>query len=236
MFGLIRKRKQFIFYQWYVPLLDFSSNTGEFYTAVEAELKKRQVPALRVERIKFRQAGWFSENHEYLRLGHERLAFDFGSAQCGTSWWFSARAAVLPRRFTKLELILAFLGFGSFCLLYLLLFGMTLGSIVLGVTLLAFLVLFWLGRAWSGLDECLMWMPVVGAFYEGFFRRETYHRQDQRRMIADIVMIVGRAKVREFCALGGVTDPEFCEVATPEQILTAKQLKKFHPGEVPVEA
>jgi hypothetical protein len=228
MFGVIKKRKPLILSHWYVPLLNFESNAAEFYDALEKDLKEREVPNLRTERILFKEGGFFSANHEYLRLGRERAVLDICSAKFGKSWWFSVRGAVLPRRLTRLELILTILGFASFFLLYCMLFGTTIGAIVFGSTVLFMLGVFWTAGAWNGLDECLLWMPVIGVLYEGYGRKESYHRQDQRRMFAETVGTIVHAKVREYCALGGVTDPEIREVANPEQILNAKQLMKWH--------
>jgi len=233
MFGFIKKRKPIILSQWYVPLLDFESNATEFYQAVETDLKTREVPGLHAERITFKEAGYLSANHEYLRLRRERTVLDVGSAKFGSSWWFSARAAILPRSLTNLEVILTLLGIGSFFLLYFQLFGLMLGGIVFGSTILFVFVAFWMARAWAGLDEFILWMPVIGQFYESFARRETYHRQDQRRMFASVVETIVRAKVCEYCSLGGVSEPEFHSLEKPEQILSDKALKKWAPWMTP---
>lgn len=226
MFGLVRKRKPIIHAQWYVPLLNFQSHAEEFYQAVEEDLKKRDVPDMRIERILFKEAGMFSSDHEYLRIMRERSVVDVGSAKFGTSWWFSARAASLPRQLTMLEVLIFLICLANFFFVYQYLFGWILGGIVFGSTLFCLIAAMWLARTYSGLDEFFLHMPILGAIYEVAFRPETYHRQDQRHMFADLVQTIVRAKVREFCQMGGVDDPEFRTVQA-EQILQTKDLIKY---------
>lgn len=234
MFGIIKKRKPIILAHWYVPLLDFQSDATEFYRSVEDDLKKREVPQLAAERVEFKEAGWLSSNHEYLRLRRERVVFDICSAKFGTGWWFSLRAAVLPRVLYVWEILLALLGLGSFFVSYVQVFGLMMGSIVFGVSLLFLFVVFFAAKERTGLDEFLLYLPVVGAVYERFFRAETYYRQDQRLMFADIVNTIVREKVKELCAAGGVSEPVFREVKNPSQILSERELAKHLALEVPV--
>jgi hypothetical protein len=233
MFGIIKKRKPVILAHWYVPLLDFQSNAAEFYESVKADLKKREVPEMIIERIDFKEGGWFSSNHEYLRLRRERVVFDICSARFGTGWWFSLRAAVLPRVLFVWEIILALLGLGSFFVSYVQMFGLPVGSIVFGGSFLFLFVVFFAAKERAELDEFLLYMPVIGAIYERFFRAETYFRQDKRLTFADIVNAIVRAKAKEFCVAGGVSEPTFREVKNPSQILSERELVKYLGVEAP---
>ena len=227
MFGFIRKRHPIIHAEWYVPLLDFASDTSSFYQAVEEDLTARRVPGLIIERINFRQSNMISGNAEYLRLRRERAVVDMWSGAFGTSWWFSSRAASLPRMLRWWELFLTVIALVNFFLLGWHFYGLTLGSIVFGCSIVTLLLFFFAGRFWAGLDEFLIYLPVIGAIYEARFRKETYQRIDQRRIFADIVNTIVRNKVTEFCRAGGVEEPEFVNVSSPEQILTDKQLAKY---------
>ena len=100
-------------------------------------------------------------------------------------------------------------------------------AIVMGSSLLFLLLVFLRARTWSGLDEFILYLPVIGALYERFFRRETYYRQDQSLMYSTTVGSIVRAKVVEMCALGGVEDPKFHDVTSPGQILSEKDLAKY---------
>ena len=114
MFGIIRHRKPFIHEQWFVPLLDFESNTEMFYKAIEDDLLARQVPELTVERINFKQRGWFSANRAYLRLRKQVSVLEVCSASFGTGWWFSLRSATLPRNLYWWEVGVTLLGLAGF--------------------------------------------------------------------------------------------------------------------------
>ena len=52
-------------------------------------------------------------------------------------------------------------------------------------------------------------------------------------MFGEIVTPIIRSKIVEFCAAGGVQDPQFITVNSPEQILTEREVAKYM-GDVPV--
>ena len=227
MFGKILRRKPYLHEQWFVPLLGFESNTEQFYKAIEDDLKARQVPELSLERIEFKQGGWLSANRAYLRLRRQRSVLDVCSAAFGTGWWFSLRSATLPRSLYWWEVGVTLLGLIGFYASYWLLFGTATAAIVMGSSVLFLLLVFLRARTWASLDEFILYLPVVGALYERFFRPDTYYRQDQSLMYSTTVGGIVRAKVVEMCALGGVEDPKFYDVASPEQILSEKDLAKY---------
>lgn len=212
---------------WNVPLMDFQSDAEQFYKAIEEECVERRVPELTVERIDFKTRGFLSAKRGYLRLRRERVALDVCSAPFGTSWWFSVRSAVLPRHLYWGEVYLTVLGLAGFFALYWQLYGLVLGTVVLGSSMVFLLLVFLTARGWATLDEFLIYLPVVGALYEAYFRKDTYQMQDQRLMFADIVTSVVRAKVVEFCNAGGVADPQFIKVDAPDQVLTKRDLAKY---------
>jgi len=226
MLGLIRKKKPFIHAHWYVPLLDVRIDTENFYRSIEEELSARKVPGLTVERIDFKEGSVINGKRTYLRLRRERLAVDVCSAPFGTSWWFSARAAELPRLLRGWELLLTLAGLAGFFLLYWYLFGLVTGGIVFGSSLAFLLLVFLTARSWPGLDEFLVHLPVTGALYERFARAETYYRQDQWLMYSDIVNALVRQKVVEFSKAAGVEDPQFVE-AKPRQVMSQLELEKY---------
>jgi hypothetical protein len=227
MFGLIKKRKPIIHAHWYVPLLDFRSDAEAFYRSIEDELAARQVPESIVERITFREGSALSATRTYFRLRKERAVLDICSAAYGTSWYFSCRNAVLPRVLYGWEVYLFLLGLAGFFGLYWHLFGLATGGIVFGSTLVFLLLILFTARSWISLDDFVMNLPVIGALYEAYFRPDTYHRQDQRLIYGDLVATIVRAKVLEFCAAGGVEDPEFRTVSNPDQIISEKELARF---------
>lgn len=227
MFGIIRRRKPIIHAHWYVPLSDFQSDTELFYRAVEEELVEREVPDMVVEIIHFREGSHFTANRKYLRFRQERAVLDICSAPFGTGWWFSVRAATLPRILRWWEVGFTALGLAGFFALYVELYGLVVGGVLLGSSLAFGGIVFLAGSVWANLDEFLIYLPVAGALYEAYFRRDTYYRQDQRLMFGDILCTVIRRKVGEFCMAGGIENPEFVSVSSPDQILTQRELAKY---------
>lgn len=227
MFGIIRRRKPIIHAHWYVPLLDFSSDPEAFYRAIEAEFTTRQVPEATLERIDFKQAGLASKRRLYLRIQRERMAVDLCSAPFGTSWYFSCRVAELPRILRVWELIVFVLGILGFFALYWHLFGLYLGGIVLGASVLFLLIVMLAGRTYGTLDEFLIYLPVVGQLYEAYVRKDTYQQQDHRLIYGALVNTIIRTKVTEFCKAEGVEDPKFETVSNPDQVLSKKELAKY---------
>jgi hypothetical protein len=218
MFGLLDRKRPIVFEHWLAPILDFSSDAAAFYKSVEEELKSRQVPTMVSERVLYHDGGSLSQKREYLRFRRETLIFDILSAQFGTSWWFSCRSAVLPRRLRLWEVLVFALLVAAFAGIYWQTFGIFVGSIVMGSSLLMVLVMMVAGRSWNGMDDLLLRLPVLGAFYESIFRPESYYRDDARRMYVSIVDFVVREKVKEFAAAGGIETVSFSDVTDSAQL------------------
>ena len=173
MFGIVRRRKPFVHAHWYVPLLKFQSDTEQFEQAVEAVLTEHQIPEVTVERMEFRQGGWLSGKRTYFRLVRERLVFDICCAPFGTGWYFSFRAAELPRRMGAGQFWMTIIGLLGFCALYGQLFGLKFGAAMFGASILFLILIFVSGRVWATLDECLLYIPILGLYYENYFRPDT---------------------------------------------------------------
>jgi hypothetical protein len=218
MFGLFNRKRPIVFEQWITPILDYSSDSSKFYAAVEDDLKKWEMPQLTLERIRFKDGGPLSVEREYLRVRRESLVFDIVSARFGKSWWFSCRSAVLPRTLRWWELILFLILVCGFVSSYWYMFGLIIGSMVLGVSTIMMLVLMVAGRSWNGLDDLLLRLPVIGWFYENVIRAESYYRDDARRMYVSMVDYLVREKVKEFTAADGIEDIHFNEVKDTRQL------------------
>jgi hypothetical protein len=213
------RRKILVQEHWYVPLLDFRISTQEFYAAIEEELAERKVPDLEISRVVFAEGGILSAQRQYLRLRRERLVFDICSAPFGTSWFFSLRGSVIPRRLTLWQFAITLAAIGSLLLLYWYNFGLVIGTVALGASVFAVCLLLYFGNQSSGLDDALMQLPLIGALYEAFFRRETYYREDTRLMYLDIVGRIVRHQMEEFTRLAGVKSLELkeCYACRPKE-------------------
>lgn len=204
MFGIFPSKKLLLQEHWYVPLLDFKISTQDFYTAVEKELAERRVPDLEISRVAFAEGGVLSAKREYLRLRRERLIFDICSAPFGTSWFFSMRGSVIPRALTIWHLLVVLAGLTSLFLFYWFTFGLITGTAAVVASVLAVSVFLHFAGRWQGLDDALTQLPMTGAIYEVFFRRETYYREDTRLMYLDIVPRIVKHQIEEFTGGAGV--------------------------------
>lgn len=226
MFGFFKRTKSVVRAHWYVPMLNYETAAREFYASIEEEIKGRNFPGVEVSRIVFKEGGLLSSGREYLRIRRERILFDAGAGPFGNCWYYSCRGCILPRKMYLWEILLAFATIGSFAMLYIMSFGMTIGLAVLAVTLIAIAALLMQAGKWPGLDDFLLNLPVIGGIYELFFRPETYHRQDSRHMFIDLVNHFIREKVKEDALARGREDVQFIEVKDVEQPMGFKDLAK----------
>ncbi|MEI8233302.1 MAG: hypothetical protein WCH57_01305 [Verrucomicrobiota bacterium] len=231
MFGIWKRKKPEVFTHWYALVPNFESSTADFYAAVEKELADAKVPGLEISREEFAEGGLLSFKREYLRMRRERLVFDICSAPFGTGWFFSWRFAEIPfvLRFWEVLVLLSLLA-GS-VLLYVYVFGPVIGGIVFGVTALALLVFLnnALALGLHDLDAVLLRIPVLGACYEAFLRKESYYREDTRLMYCDLVERIVKDKVEEFTAAKGVKLVDFkSNERLAEEMVTAylKQIRQ----------
>lgn len=210
MFGFFKSKKGDVLSHWYSAVDDFNISTKDFYAGIEEELNRRKIPGLEISRVDFSEGGILSADRVYLRMERERLVFDVCAAPFGTSYFFSVRFAELPSMLNIWEWI-AFL-IGSCFVLSLMqgllsgIFGWMIGSILLlPAIILIILFLRNIGKlGLKQLDIFLYSLPVIGAVYEKFFRRETYYRQDTRLMFLEIINAVVRHKIAEVTAEKGV--------------------------------
>ena len=202
MFGIWKRRKTDVLRYWYVVFDNFDTPVSEFYQAIEHDLEVRELTGLEVSRIEYAEGGMLSARREYLRMRRERLVFDICAAPFGTSWLFSCRFAFIPASFGIWDFVVTLVTFACLVWFYAALFGLILGSILLAASLMA-LVLLMRNAVVMGLtdlDASLIQVPVVGALYETFIRKETYYREDTRNAYCDIVEKVVKARIEELGA------------------------------------
>jgi hypothetical protein len=171
----------------------------EFYAKVEKALEDRQVPDLKYDRVEWPEGGWLSDRREYLRISRERLVFDVCGAPFGTGFFVSIWCGEKPLRLGALAiafLAVAVLGLLDFLVhpdfgLYRVLrqnFNISYDQtslLLLGV--LAVLLIAMVIRVGGRLDMFLMGLPIIGFFYEKFFRSVTLWRVDRMCMYQQAV-------------------------------------------------
>src|SRR3954463_10864165 len=111
MFESFKKKKAEVIEHWISFAEDFQFSSSEFYTGVEAEIKRREVPGLEMTRIDFAEGGLLSDKRIYLRMIRERLLFDICAAPFGSRYFFSCRMAEIPIVIQLWQLALVLGGF-----------------------------------------------------------------------------------------------------------------------------
>jgi hypothetical protein len=220
MLGFYTKKPAEVITHWYALVPSFSTSTKEFYDAVEAELKARQVPGLDISRVDFAEGGVLSQKREYLRMTRERLVFDICAAPFGTSYFFSCRFAEIPATVSLWQLLIVLGVFGMSLVISLLLCAKVFGFLtpfvwplgwIVFIGLLVYILRNAVAIGLQDLDAALIKFPVVGPIYERWFRRETYYRHDTRLMYCDTVNVVVKAKVEETTGAKGIKLVRFNE-------------------------
>jgi hypothetical protein len=213
MFGIFGNKKADVTEHWYALVPGFNTSTKDFYTAVETELKAREVPGLEIVHVDFAEGGALSSQREYLRMTRERLVFDICAAPFGTAFFFSCRFAQIPAVIRVWQLLIVIVGAFMVTMLALRYAGLILGFMLLlaGFAFLIYLLRNAVALGLKDLDATLINSPIFGPIYENWFRKETYYRHDTRLMYCDTVNAVVKAKVEEATGAKGIKLVRFNE-------------------------
>ena len=176
-----------VFGHWHTLVENFHASPIEFYEAVEAAVRKREIPDLRFSRVEYHESGVLSALRIYQRIERKKLAFDVCAAPFGTgfffSWWLSE-----PKKSYKAQGCLAFMLL--FVLGYLILdkYGATgcFFAFFLGLLAMAVLVM-GVREGWFLSEDLILDTPYLGAVYEYFFDPETFYKEDTRTMYRELV-------------------------------------------------
>jgi hypothetical protein len=176
-----------VFSHWHTLVENFQTSPLEFYEAVEAAVRKREIPDLRFSKVEYHESGVLSALRIYQRIERKKLAFDVCAAPFGTgfffSWWLSE-----PKKSYKAQGCLAFIVLLVFAYLILLkfdakgcFFALLLGLVAMGVLVVGV----WEG--WFLSEDIILDTPYLGAIYEYFFDPETYYKEDTRTMYREMI-------------------------------------------------
>ncbi len=215
MFGIFQNQKAGaeVMEHWYALVPGFNISGKEFYSAIEAELKAREVPGLDIAYVDFAEGGMLSQKREYLRMTRERLVFDICAAPFGTAFFFSCRFAQIPAVIRLWQLLIVIIGIFMVTMLVLNYAGLIFGAMALlaGGVFLLYLLRNAVALGLRDLDATLIKSPVFGPIYENWFRKETYYRHDTRLMYLDTVNAVVKAKVEDVTGAKGIKLVRFME-------------------------
>jgi hypothetical protein len=218
----------------YTPQLfeRFSFSSQEFYNRLERALAERDIPDLDMRRVIWKEGGMLSPGREYLRVQRERYVFDVCAAPFGTGFFVSLWCAERPLRMGILLwfLLLSALLVSTVCFMqnemqihfYLMQnFGLNwTGAAAVAFFGLLCVYLFAAVIVGSHLDMFMMGVPVLGYFYERYFRTITYYRVDMMSMYRAAVKAAVHQVIDEITKAKGISPAsEFGEKPIMRQLL-----------------
>jgi hypothetical protein len=174
---------------WHQSVEGLSTSTLDYYAAVEKALRDKEVPELQIERITASESGILSAKREYLRARYGRLSFDICGAPFGKdfffSWWLVKRIPGFAALWGCASLIglsfltLVFIGaMGFFKGILFALVAVGIGTAILRGAF---------ADGWSGIEDTILVMPIIGPLYKKFVNPVTYYSEDTRLMFEDTV-------------------------------------------------
>lgn len=221
---------------WYSLVSDQQFSPQEFYAHIEEEIQAQKVPGLEVSRVDLSEGGFLSDKREYLRFSRERLFFDICAAPVGVNYFFSYRFCVPPAIVKPWEMVVFLVVTGGISEVYQRIFGAVLGPLLFVAT---FVFLAWFARNAIGMglrdiDAALLRLPVIGAIYDRYLRKDTYYRQDMRIAYGSIVSAIVKQRVAEMVAEKGVQlVREYSYSPIFEELYEAKDVRRAAEAEVP---
>jgi hypothetical protein len=184
-----------IHFHWPKLIENLQFSSREFYSQVLAAVEKRKIPDLKIRYVRWSEGSLLSPERIYLRLTRERLSFDICGAEFGTGFFVSLWCGEKPLRLGFLLFVAAVIALLMFFNWPVDLYRYTfrtwgLSSSETTECISIFLIAFILAiiiRAGPNLDAFLIGIPVIGYFYERFFRKITYYRVDRMCMYEQAV-------------------------------------------------
>lgn len=188
--------------RWHTFVDGFSCSAQEFYAAVDAAVRARQIPKLKSERFLAKEGAAFSAKREYLRIRRGRVAFDLCAAPFGGGFFFSWWRYRMPpaHPFLALLAVLAVVpaaGYAAWKLEGLLAAPVAVVAVVLVLGIAARNGVF-------GDDETILKLPIIGWLYERLFSPQTMYLEDAATMFEHVVGLVVREEINKLLTQQGL--------------------------------
>ncbi len=199
-------RKAEVFSHWGTLTPGCHFSTQDFYLEIEQAIRAKQWPGVEMLRLDFHESGLLSHKREYLRVIRQRQLFDVCASTFGKDYFFTVREAQIPVVIDLRAMFSAVIGLFLLFSFAVKLLGLILGSMAI-LFLITFAVWFLFNVLKLGLtkmDSMLMQLPVIGAFYEAWFRRDTYFQQDSRLIFLQCVNELVKEHVEETTSTKGI--------------------------------
>ncbi|MBE7486988.1 hypothetical protein HS121_01850 [bacterium] len=187
--GPAKTRNAKVISHWPKHFETFITPPSEFYTSVEAAFATKGIPEVEVSRVTYKESSFLSADREYLRLERKKYIYDICAAPFGNGFFFSSWLVMLPPALTIFHLC----GMAAtvFILLFLFttLFGFFKGIflLVLGLGVLFYLLRSGTIQTGTEIEQTLLGMTLIGAFYDVFRREPTYFEIDTALMFQSVV-------------------------------------------------
>jgi hypothetical protein len=173
---------------WNKPFEDFNTSPSDFYTVVETAFLKHEAPDAEVSRVTWKERGLLSAERIYLRFERGKHVCDVCAAPFGKDFFFSSWLVMIPPSLTLMH----WFGMGITFFFFPFLSGL-LGFFKGLFFLVAALLFLWYSiRAESvkvntEIEEFLLGLTVIGAYYDVFKRKPTYFEIDAGLMFQSVI-------------------------------------------------
>ncbi|HUR44741.1 MAG TPA: hypothetical protein VMZ27_02615 [Candidatus Saccharimonadales bacterium] len=183
---------------------NFQTSSTEFYRAVEAAIKHREVPEHDSYQIDFAESGVLSAKRVYLRVRRFKYSFDICAAPFGTGFFFTYWVTELPSQWIVYLLGLLFITFTIMlvCMKAGFFFGLFL-SMILVPAVWAFIGKIVHDNGGSAEDAVLA-IPIIGRLYASIFEPPTYYKVDTVLMFHESVHRAVLEVIDEMTASNGI--------------------------------
>jgi hypothetical protein len=191
---------------WYRLFEGLQESPKETYKSIESAIKKRELPDTSITNINLIEGGPLSARREYLRVTRKENVFDICVAPFGKgmfiSWWLSktqsSKGIWIALAVFILDLILMYFSIDHFGFLL----GLVLGIILIPVTFFIFCYLVYEGTI--TIEDSILEVPVLGAFYERFFHPITYYKIDTALMFQESIRLAVHEVIDELTKAKGI--------------------------------
>lgn len=175
---------------WNKPFGDgFAVSPSDFYGSVEAAFAKHAIPEVEVSRVLWKEGSFLSADREYLRVARRRYVYDICAAPFGKDFFFSSWLVILKPSLSIFHLI----GMATTLFFFFYIFTPYWGWVKGAAFLLGILVLVGIVvrngvfRGQAELEQYLLGLTGIGAFWNVFFHKLTYFEIDTAEMFHTVV-------------------------------------------------
>lgn len=174
---------------WHTLFDDFATSSLDWYTAVEQNIAKRDMPAIRIERIERGESGIGSAKRTYLRVTRGKFMFDICAAPHGRDFFFSWWLVAESPKYALLYGCLGLVAFLIAAVVAITALGFLKGILALAVVaaLASTALQNAIQTGAQHIEDIMLAIPIWGDLYARWWRPATYYATDTRLMFQESV-------------------------------------------------